>query len=518
MTTSESKPDRWGWARRLGPILASVAMLALAFPPFNLSLLVFVALVPWLVSLRGTSAKGAVKSGYTFGLLYFLFQMFWIMPFVLKWTGNLVSAMLPWVVASLIAGLFYALAGWLIHRAFSLKWVWAVPFVWTGIEALRAYVPGLAFPWGIVALPLGIFPGMVQHAALGTIFLVSAWVVLANLIVMEFFFPRVGEDGKPVPLNPRVVLRYSLTFVGFFVFSAVRFGMPVEITTKTFTLGQPGVDMAFQTPEEESLALYNATPILLAGAMSQQSDLLILPEGYAGRVAAMPPETPLTTEPPVPVMMGGQRTDILAEGQPTYQTAFVWDGKNWEYADKTRLVVFGEYVPLRDQLPILQQFNLPAGDLTAADELKTPQIGDFKAGPLICFEGIFPDLAAHHTSQGAQVLIQMSIDDWYEETPAWDQLWMSTVWRSIESGVPILRVGARGKTLATDARGRLLGEAPVGRAVPMRVDVGIPNQSDAFDGRMGFVYLTWAMCFVVGLWGVFVTRLARKLPEASVPK
>jgi apolipoprotein N-acyltransferase len=321
--------------------------------------------------------------------------------------------------------------------------------------------------------------------------LVSAWVVLVNLLVMEWFYPK-GEG-----VNRRRVQAMLAVAVAVFGAGAVRYVTVPGGEKKVFTLGQPGVDMAFLTPEEERTALANATGDLVAGAILQKSDLLVLPEGYAGRVSGDPVGTPLGFEPPVPVIMGGQRDTGV---EKVYQTAYVWDREKWSFGDKTRLVVFGEFVPFRDQLPVLQNFRVPAGDLVAGTELKTLSIRGMTVGPLICFEGVFPDLAVGHSNMGAQVLVQMSIDDWYERTPAHEQLWLSTVWRSIESGLPVMRVGGRGKSLATDSRGNVVVDVPVGDRVSARAEVVVPSGSDAFGGRLWFVGVCWLACLGVAAW------------------
>ncbi len=492
-----------------GPWLLSVLLLSLTFPPANVYLLVFVALIPWLKQLREGNSKAGFWGGYWFGFFYFAFQMFWVVGFVGKWTGSYALASVPWIVCAFLAGWFYAATGWLMARSFALKMGWLVPMIWAGSEAFRAYVPSLAFPWGIVALPLWRVPALAQGGALGTIFFVSAWVVVVNLLLLEVLYPKEGS------VNRVYVGRAGFLALGVAVLSVFRYNTVPEGTEKTFTLGQPGVNMAFSTPEDESQGLFEATGDLLFGAVQQKSDLLILPEGYAGKVIGDPTDTPLGNEPPVNVIMGGQR---MAGGTKVYQTAYAWDGMKWSSADKTRLVVFGEYVPFRDQLPFLKSFNLPAGDLIAADELKTLEIDGMKVGPLICFEGVFPDLVVGHGKNGAQVLVQMSIDDWYEATPAHDQLWMSSVWRSIESGLPLMRVGGRGRSLATDSRGDLVAEVPVGELKAEKVTVSVPAKSDAFSGRFVFVYLSWVACIGVFGWSLLGGKIKKhqeKSPGAA---
>lgn len=477
-------------------------MLSLAFPPFGLSLLVFVAIAPWLASLRDTDAKGALRSSAMFGFAYILFQMFWLTQFLMEWTHQPVLSYAPWLVCGGLGALIYLPLGWLIHKCFKLKWTWLIPLVWAGHEAFRAYILVLAFPWGILANPLWMFPQFVQHAALGTVFLVSAWLMIPNIALAMIVWPEKDENGEKLPPGP-VMVRMALVFGGVLMVSAYRYMQFPPGTKRVVTLGQLGVDMAF-TPDEVRLPAIDAAGKRLQDyALAQKTDLLVLPEGFSDNVPNVPPYGPLGERPIVPVLMGGKRVE---DGNPL-QTAYGYDGQ-WTFADKTRLVVFGEYVPFRG-LPILDGFHIPQGDLTPGKELKTVTVNGIKIGPLLCFEGVFPDLVDRHGRNGAQLIAQMCIDDWYERTPAWAQLWQSSIWRSIESGLPLVRVGGRGQTLATDARGNILVMVPKGELAAQRVELMIPEKSDAFQYRMAFVYLTWAVCGAVGIAAVVQARKLR---------
>lgn len=473
-------------ALRFWPAWLSAVLLALAFPPTNLSLLVFVALAPLFGFLRIANNRDAKIAGYQFGFLFFAHQMMWLLPFVEQWTGSYALAAIPWIITAFLAGFFYMGTAWLVHRAWQKGWPWLIPIVWVAIEGFRAYLPYLAFPWGITALPLWQFPYLAQSAAFGTIFLTSAWVVLANVLISLFLFPPKGEDFDRLPFG-KTSVRMGMAFLAILIISGLRFADRPETKTTTMVVGQPGVDLAYTPPEQLPGELRAAAESIIGTAGAVGSQLTIFPEGFAPASSSIPPQNPIGPTPSVPVLFGGHRR----EGETTYQAAFAYDGQ-WQYADKTRLVIFGEYVPFRDSLPFLKGFRLPSGDLTPSDELKTMTVNGIRVGALICFEGVFPDLAERHSRQGAQVLAQMSIDDWYAGTPAWSQLWMSSVWRSIESGLPLLRVGGKGQSLATDVRGSVIQTAPPGRQAAMRVNVGLPERSDAFGYRFVFVWLTWA--------------------------
>lgn len=471
--------------------IGSAVMFSLALPPFNLVFLVFVAIAPWLAWLRRLDAREARRSGYLFGSVLFLFQMFWVGEFVAEWTGSWWLGLVPWLVSAALAGWYFVLLAWLLRSAMAAKWFWAVPLVWAAVEALRAYFPVLAFPWAILAHPLWMVPDFVQHAAFGTVFLVSAWAVVPNLLLCLHLWPVRPEDREP-----RQSVRLGLVFGGFLVLSTFRAAQPVPADERVVTLGQPGIDMAFNSDEAERRLLDESVGLIRARVMEEGTDLLVLPEGFAAPSQDLPPSTILGPEPAFPVIFGGNRI----EGSASYQTAYAYDG-TWQSADKTRLVVFGEFVPFRG-LPFMSSFRLPSGDLTPAKELKQLKVGDTVFGPLLCFEGLFPDLAARHTQAGARVLVQMSVDDWYERTPAWDQLWQSSIWRSIESGVPIVRVGSRGRTLVTDPRGRLVHSVPKGVMAAERARVLVPKTTDAFPQRFAFVYVAGAVAALVALRGL----------------
>jgi apolipoprotein N-acyltransferase len=466
-----------------------VVLYSLAFPPANLGLLILVALVPWLNQLRTLDGKGAWRSGLGFGAVYWLFQMFWILPFVGKWTSPGL-AMIPWLLCPVIGAWYFAFAGWVIQRCFAMNRAWVIPFVWAGIEAGRSYFPLLAFPWGLAATPLWFLPQLIQPAAAGTIFLVSAWVVLVNLIVANLFTqtvekPKKGDKG---PKIERVTGRLMIVAIGIMVMSIARYSQPLPSgDKKTVAVGQPGVDMAFLSNDDQNRQLEEAVPWLVGEAVRQKADLLILPEGLSNAGEQLPPATSVPNPPPLPLILGGQRGR-----HPMFQTAFSYSEGKWDYADKTRLVIFGEFVPFRDYIPFLSTFKLPSGDLSPGDKIKALDVDGVRIGPLICFESLFPNIAQAQVDNGARLLAVMSNDDWYMDSSAPDQLRAASVFRAVESGLPLVRSASLGYSLAVDSRGRILGQLPLRTQRILTAELAIPAGSDAFP-------LRWAFPWICGL-------------------
>jgi apolipoprotein N-acyltransferase len=410
------------------PIATSVVLLLAAFPPTNLVFLVFVALAPWIVSLKGATNWGAFRSGYLFGLLFMLGQMAWLQSLTNHWVHNFGLSLVPWLLSALIAGFYFAAAGWLIRLCWNQNRPWLIPLAWAGIEVFRSFVPGLAFPWGLAATPLWPMPILIQTAFYGTIYFVSAWVVLGNVAFALMLTGRRYQGLR----------NYVTVWVVLLALSLVRYSDVPQGRKTTVAVGQPGVDMAFGDPQLRQASLERNLKALVTTAAERKVELLVLPEGLTQASGVMPPDVPFEIPKGLNVLFGGQRGT-----GPVYQSAFAYDGK-WRYADKMRLVVFGEYVPGRNWIPFLSKFDLPEGDLTPSSKVSAIEVGDLRVGPLLCFEGLFADIAQRQVENGAQLLAVMSVDDWYVGTAAPAQLKCAAVWRAVETGLPVVRSATRG--------------------------------------------------------------------------
>jgi apolipoprotein N-acyltransferase len=126
--------------------------------------------------------------------------------------------------------------------------------------------------------------------------------------------------------------------------------------------------------------------------------------------------------------------------------------------DKVHLVPFGEYVPLGRYLPFIKKLAAGAGDFTAGSKVEPLKAGAELPvlGPLVCFEVIFPEVAAEHVRGGAQLLTVVTNDGWFGKTPGPYQHLGFAAWRAAEAGVPLVRAANTGVSAVFDARGRLL--------------------------------------------------------------
>lgn len=483
------------------PVLATAVLLVLAFPPFKVHLLLFVALVPWLSAIRKESIN-PVKSGLALGFLFFGSQMFWLVLFVGKWTGSLVMGAIPWLIASLLLMPYFALLGWFFQRAYKLHLPYAIPFIWAAIEMFRSFIPGLAFPHAILATPFAPYPELAQSAAFGTMFLVSAWIVFANCIIVE--------------ASEKASIRSTMVALAAFILVLTaglsRYGEPIIGDKKVISVAQLGTDLAFGDPNAESARIAFAMEEITASAILQQPDLVILPEGLGKTISTNPPETSFRL-PDAPTLFGLQRG-----AGPTYQSAFLVTKNGVKFIDKTRLVIFGEFVPFRNQLSFLNSFNLPSGDLRPGERIEIIESEGMKIGPNICFEALFSDIAIQQSRMGANLLAVMSIDDWFIGTPMIDHLLAGSVYRAIENGLPLVRSSSMGPTCWIDARGNIRSRAPIGKTVLLRGEVTLPKNGP-LPYREVFPILSLLVTVFIGVFPAFTGKAQqRRASEDSSEK
>lgn len=426
-------------------------LLALAFPPFNLFLLSLVALAPLFLCLRGANFWQGFSRGFVFGFVLFSTTMFWLMQFVTRWTGSAMLGAVPWLIAVAYLSIFFGLFGATAATCWRGNKPWLIPFVWAGFEVIRSTVPSMGFSWAVLGGSLWKMPALMQPAWWGGVYFLSTIVCFCSVAAVMAILK------KPV----RVTRAYVGAFLLPMFFSALSFSVELKTDERVVAAVQPGTDMAFAQPAVQNAELANKVPEAMSVGFARLRDITLLPEGIArwdeGDSA---PSAPFDMHFVYTTLLGGQRIF----GGKTYQSVFGIDGYNkWLYSDKSRLVPFGEYVPFRDRLPFLKAFNLPTGDITAAEAPQVIWINVTKVGPLICFEALFEDVARSLAHKGAEMFVVPSNDDWYQNTAAPEFLKAASITRAIENRMPVVRATPLGPSCIIDEKGQVVAESKIGQ-------------------------------------------------------
>jgi apolipoprotein N-acyltransferase len=129
--------------------------------------------------------------------------------------------------------------------------------------------------------------------------------------------------------------------------------------------------------------------------------------------------------------------------------------------DKFHLVPFGEYVPIR-WLPGVDRIAPGESDFTPGPGPQTIELPGLPAvSPLICYEVIFPGRV---TAPGRrpQWLLNLTNDAWFGLSTGPHQHFAAARLRTIEEGLPMVRVANTGISGVIDSYGRVLAKLELG--------------------------------------------------------
>ncbi|CRF31578.1 apolipoprotein N-acyltransferase [Brachyspira suanatina] len=222
--------------------IISAILLFLAFPPLNLFPISFVALVPLnIIIFKADKIRYYIISSSIFVLIFFGILLMWIVAFMLRELGSLISFLTLFTILFLLIFLFYfpsmLLSGFLSKKNPEFRFI-AVPVVFTFMEYMRN-VGFLGFPWGIIGYSQWNFSIFIQSADIFGVLGISFFVYFSNSIIAHYLLLYAEKDKIKYkkPYIPALV--FISSFVLVIIYGAIR--MNVEESRRAF---QPKTNIA----------------------------------------------------------------------------------------------------------------------------------------------------------------------------------------------------------------------------------------------------------------------------------
>lgn len=427
------------------------ALAALALPPLHLIPLLIVAFIGLHILMdAAANPVEAGRRGWWFGFGLNVLGLYWITEAILFEAARywwLVPLAVPALAA--VMAIFIAIPTWIArHARPGLPRMLALAGAWTLFDIARQFV-ATGFPWN----PLGsvwTIPGLAGDAMIQP----AAWISVHGLTLVTVLLaglPRLGRAGWMT----------GLAAIGLWAgLGAYRIGQPQpDGPGVTAILVQGNIPQGEKWSRTRAVQIFESYLAMTAQAAREAGDratVSIWPETASPFLL----ETDTAAREMIAAATGGQPALVGAvrfgaEGRPRNALfALLAGGVTAAIYDKWHLVPFGEYQP--SWLPLGIQL-VPGGGFGAgpgARTLAVPGLPPF--GALICYETIFPGQVVDGSNRPAW-LVNVTNDAWFGNSSGPRQHLASSRLRSVEEGLPLVRVANTGISVAFDARGHELG-------------------------------------------------------------
>jgi apolipoprotein N-acyltransferase len=454
--------------RKLAPALAAGLLLRLSMPGVSLFPLAFVALIPLILSIDEKNRRFVFVQGFWMAVAYWASLIFWMNQVVTPGYFALV------IYLSLFSGLFCI--GYTSRKPGMGRALFGA-LLWTALEYVRS-IGGWSFAWGLVGHCLGIVPPLAQSARWWGVYGLSFVIVWINFSLAEWWLGRKTKKtpGWFMPALPLLLFGMSIFWTN------LKSPAP-EIENRQFRVAL--IQGSFPQEKKWTVKLEDVVDRYLdlsEKALNGKPDLVIWPETAVPAILTRSSklEKPIRDwiqQNQLPLLLGSVAHHPIS--RDLFNSAFLLEPGGPVLAevdryDKRHLVPFGEYIPFKQLLPFVEKMVESRGGgeyLFGAPAGKIFEVEGYRFGVLICFESTLTPMGVEYARQGADFLVVITNDAWFGQTSAAWQHGVQSIFRAIETGLPVVRAANTGWTCAFDSRGRLLADIPVYKPGWMAVDL-----------------------------------------------
>ena len=457
------------------PLLLSAFLLILAFPPYSIQVLAWFGLVPLLLGLSRKGALSGFMMAYVCGILYFAFVFEWMFA-VAKY--EFVHHVALFLFLSIYWGMFGLVYGFISRRMGVVKALAMSPFLWAGLEILRANMGFLSHAGAFLAHSQYTCIPLIQVASLGGVYAVSFIIVGVNAGLAAIVMAALSRWRNSVAYFDYRISGAGLRTLtaAFFVMTLLAYGYGYWIMNRTevneslhVSVVQPNIEQSKKWDQQYAEEIMNTFERLTTKAAEAEPSLIIWPE--ASTPKSITRDLGLLRRIKKLVELTG--TDLLM-GSSSHHKYGVTDIEDLKYSnsaflippgpvkghlqryDKIHLLPFAEYLPLKGKVP-WSLIRIPSTDNYVPGKQYTVfEHPEFKFSAVICWEGIFPQLVRHFANQGAQVLVNITNEGWFGKGTGPDHFLTMTVFRAVENRRYVVRCANTGISCIIDHHGRVL--------------------------------------------------------------
>ena len=463
-------------------LLTSAFVYSLAFPGFvtetGIGFIAFFALIPVFVVIRRTTWKLTPLYGFFYGFMFYLFFNYWLKSF-----HPLAILIVPIIKGGEMLLLFPCLKA--ADRWFKKIGPLVQAVVWTAYTYLsQSWFAG--YPYGTIAYALWQYLPLIQVASIFGIWGINFLMILPQTFFAVPFSDRISVKGWVLE-RKRSVIVYTVVVVFCLVFgfaSMIHWNnakpdrtwrvATVQHNANSWLGGYTTYKRNFNNLRKMSLEALEQKPEMIIWSETAFVPSVAWHEKYPSD-----PETSALVEEftdfgkslPVPLLTGNPEgvlddlskpaiLDDKSWNRKDYNTVVMFeDGKIKQTYRKQHLVPFTEHFPYQKQMPHLYAL-LKANDYhwweTGTEPVVFQTDDGLKFSTPICFEDVFGGLCAQFIRNGADVLVNMTNDNWSQSVAAEMQHMAMAVFRSVENRRTTVRGTNSGMTCVITPSGNVV--------------------------------------------------------------
>ncbi len=494
--------------------LLTSLLLYLSSPGPGYGFVAWIAVFPLLVICKIEKVRSAVFWGFIAGFIYYLGLLYWIVIVLGRYGGLSLWLTVPALI--LLAGymaVYTAFFAWLMSRTMTcIPPVWSAPLIWVGLDFLRNRLFS-GFPWQDIGYSQYLYPRVIQVADIAGHQGISFLIIMVNAFLFTIIFYEKDHKTGLFKTRRKTYKRHHLlpafgilsAAVIYNIISYQHYIAPGRSPVAGIALVQGNIKQDQKwLPENRRHALKTYLKLSKKILANKSVDLLVWPETA---LPFSPRHDPLYSELLLDLYIDNG-TNLLT-GAPVYQiddkkitiynsALLITESGIRDRYDKQHLVPFGEYIPLANILPFPGPLVETMGNFSSGSSSMPLTAGRIKAGVLICYESIFPELARQEVREGANLLVNITNDAWFGRSSAPVQHFSMAVLRAVENRRSLARCANTGISGFIDPAGRIVSRTPLFTTCSLEAEMALMDKITFFN-RYGCHFPLLCLFFVVPL-------------------
>ena len=445
--------------------ILSGIMLALSFPPFRTGFLAYLALIPFFILLDQQTLRQAAGWGYLTGLVFYSATVYWIGVITLP--GCIGTLLIMPLYFSL-----YSLLHVLVLKRLGNDGYLFLPFLWISVEYIQS-LSEFSFPWNHLGYTQTYYLPLIQHAAVTSVYGVSFWIVLLNVLFLYLYRCRKNPD-----LRYKIAVVLAVLILLPLVHGLVQMKNKGVDETLNVTLIQGNIDPLDKWEGDIYQNNYQRYETLSRRTLETcKSDLWVWPETalpfylrlnrtYRNRLQHFVDSTQ------IPLLTGTIDYDYDSLGASMhYNSVHLYEPETFSVQryDKIKLVPFSERVPYGNAFPfkylkhVLYDYgtgNYSMGDSVYVFKWQSQSsiasaTSVLKTGVAVCYESVYPEHVRAYVKKGAQFITVITNDAWFGKSSGPYQHKQIAVMRAVENRRAVARCANTGISCFIDPYGRV---------------------------------------------------------------